>query len=117
MFPLAIILAVHYLIINNSTALNMTSFPGLIRYENSDLNGLLGLGFVVALFVIIMASLSYLIDFINGVMIAGFVATGISLLLSLPGIAVIAQNYVYIFFAITAVAILINVFRGVASTW
>ena len=117
MDPISIMLLVHYYVMNNSTAMNVTSLPGLMQYENTTLNGLFGAGLLLALFIIIMGSLSYLIDFINGVMIAAFVCTGLSLILSLPGIAIISPTVLYIFAGILGISVLGNLIRGVTSTW
>jgi hypothetical protein len=117
MDPISIMLLVHYYVMNNSTAMNVTSLPGLMQYENTALNGLFGAGLLLALFIIIMGSLSYLIDFINGVMIAAFVCTGLSLILSLPGIAIISPTVLYIFAGILGISVLGNLIRGVTSTW
>lgn len=117
MDPISIMLLVHYYVMNNSTAMNVTSLPGLMQYENTALNGLFGAGLLLALFIIIMGSLSYLIDFINGVMIASFVCTGLSLILSLPGIAIISPTVLYIFAGILGISVLGNLIRGVTSTW
>ena len=117
MDPISIMLLVHYYVMNNSTAMNVTSLPGLMQYENTALNGLFGAGLLLALFIIIMGSLRYLIDFINGVMIAAFVCTGLSLILSLPGIAIISPTVLYIFAGILGISVLGNLIRGVTSTW
>ena len=117
MDPISVIFLVHYYIMNNSTAMNITSMPGLMHYENTALDSLFGAGILLAIFVIIMGSLSYLIDFINGVMIAAFVCTGLSLILSLPGIAIVSSGVLYIFAAILGISVLGNLWRGVSSTW
>ena len=117
MDPISVIFLVHYYIMNNSTAMNVTSLPGLMHYENTALNGLFGAGILFAIFIIIMGSLSYLIDFINGVMIAAFVCTGLSLILSLPGIAIVSPIVLYIFAATLGISALGNLIRGVTSTW
>ena len=117
MDPIITILLMHYYIVNNSTAMNITSMPGLMHYENTALNGLFGAGILLTLFVIIMGSLSYLIDFINGVMIAAFVCTGLSLILSLPGIAIVSPVVLYLFAATLGISVFGNVLRGVTSTW
>ena len=117
MDPISVVFLVHYYVLNNSTAMNVTSLPGLMHYENTALSGLFGAGILLTLFVIIMGSLSYLIDFINGVMIAAFVCTGLSLILSLPGIAIVSPTVLYIFAAILGLSVLGNVLRGVTSTW
>jgi hypothetical protein len=97
--------------------MNITSYPGLLHYENTSLNGMLGGGILFAFFLIIMLSLSYLIDLVNGVMIAGFVCLGLSLILALPGIAIVGPNIIYLFIGITGIAVLGNLLRGVTSTW
>ena len=88
---------VHYYVINNSTAMNVTSLPGLMSYENSALNGLFGAGILITIFIIIMVSLSYIIDFLNGVMIASFISLGLSLVMALPGIAIVSPTVIYLF--------------------
>jgi hypothetical protein len=117
MDPISVIFLVHYYIMNNSTAMNVTSLPGLMHYENTALDGLFGAGILLAIFVIIMGALSYLIDFINGVMIAAFVCTGLSLILSLPGIAIVSPLVLYLFAATLGISVFGNVLRGVTSTW
>jgi hypothetical protein len=117
MDPISAIMLIHYYVMNNSTAMNLTSMPGLMRYENTALGGFFGAGILFALFVIITASLSYIIDFINGVMIASFVATGLSIILALPGIDIVSANVIYIFVAILGVSVLGNLLRGATSTW
>ena len=117
MDPISVVFLVHYYVLNNSTAMNVTSLPGLMHYENTALNGLFGAGILISLFVIIMGSLSYLIDFVNGVMIAAFVCTGLSLILSLPGIAIVSPTVLYIFAGILGLSVLGNLLRGAASTW
>ena len=39
---------VHYYVMNNSTAMNVTSLPGLMQYENTALNGLFGAGLLLS---------------------------------------------------------------------
>ena len=117
MDPISVVFLVHYYVLNNSTAMNVTSLPGLMHYENTALNGLFGAGILISLFVIIMGSLSYLIDFVNGVMIAAFVCTGLSLILSLPGIAIVSPLVLYLFAATLGISVFGNVLRGVTSTW
>jgi hypothetical protein len=108
---------VHYYVINNSTAMNVTSLPGLMSYENSALNGLFGAGILITIFIIIMVSLSYIIDFLNGVMIASFISLGLSLVMALPGIAIVSPTVIYLFGSILGLSALGNLLRGVWSTW
>lgn len=108
---------VHYYVINNSTAMNVTSLPGLMSYENSALNGLFGAGILITIFIIIMVSLSYIIDFLNGVMIASFISLGLSLVMALPGIAIVSPTVIYLFGSILGLSVLGNLLRGVWSTW
>lgn len=108
---------VHYYVINNSTAMNVTSLPGLMQYENSALSGLFGAGILITIFIIIMIALSYLIDFINGVMIASFISLGLALIMSLPGIAIVSPIVIYLFASILGLSALGNLLRGVTSTW
>ena len=110
-------LLVHYYVMNNSTAMNVTSLPGLMQYENSALSGLFGAGILITIFIIIMIALSYLIDFINGVMIASFISLGLALIMSLPGIAIVSPIVIYLFASILGLSALGNLLRGVTSTW
>lgn len=106
-----------YYVMNNSTAMNLTSFPALMKYENTALNGVFGAGLLLTLFLIMAASLSYLIDFINGVMVAAFVCTGLSLILALPGIAIVSPSVIYIFGGVLGISAFGNLLREVTHTF
>ena len=117
LYALYVLLTVHYYVMNNSTAMNLTSFPGLLKYESDVLGPVYGAGILFTIFLIIVVALSFIIDFINGVMVGAFVCTGLSLILSLPGIDIINPVVLYLFVAILGIAVLGNLLRGVIATW
>ena len=124
MIPL-ILLTVQYCIFNNATgglngtASNVSSFTGLLQFENNSPclygNSLLGFGILAIILVLAFGSLALKVDVAVAGAVAGWIGIPISLLLIQLGL--LNANVVGIALAINMIMTIIVLLRGAANPY
>ena len=99
---------------------NSSTFQGLLGFENTGLCyslglgltncGILGLGLMLVIFLVILLTISFVADFMIGVIVAAFICDVVGLLFMELGI--LLPNFYYIFVGITVGSVILFLVRG-----